>query len=106
MKDTLEKRSSAIEGLTEIEKLGKIQSKTSAPTQLRSKLKKIYNQHGKTYNANTHMGTIYANLKNWTEEAELTANRLEDSKRTVAARIISKRGSPTKPARDSTKINL
>jgi hypothetical protein len=68
----------------QIKDLKKTNSKTSAPANLRKEIKAVYNQHGKNYNANTHLETIYKQLEKWkTANDEGLEHQLREKEKVV-----------------------
>ena len=78
-----------------IKDLEKTESKTAAPTQLRKEIKEIYNRHGKSYNANKHLSTIYKDLADWKEQNNVQKERSLFAKEVIVKSVISKRNRET-----------
>jgi hypothetical protein len=84
--------------MKQIQDLEKTESKTAAPTQLRTEIKKIYSLHGKSYNANKHLKTIYKDLADWKEQNNGQKEKSLFAKELVVKNVIHKRnkGTPKK----------
>jgi hypothetical protein len=78
-----------------IKDLEKTESKTAAPTQLRKEIKEIYNRHGKSYNANKHLSTIYKDLTDWKEQNNTQKERSLFEKELAVKGVIRKRNKET-----------
>jgi hypothetical protein len=76
-----------------IEGLKKTNSKTPVPkvSPLREELKKVYQANGGTYNANSHLGKIYEDLKRFNDINNDKKFRNEYDKGNVVHRVLHKR---------------
>jgi hypothetical protein len=76
-----------------IEGLKKTNSKSPVPkvSPLRDELKKVYAANGKTYNANSHLGKIYEDLKRFNDKSEEDKERNQFEKHMVVRKALYKR---------------
>jgi hypothetical protein len=76
-----------------IEGLKKTNSKTPVPkfSPLREEVKKVYKANGSTYNANSHLGKIYEDLKHFNDINNDQKMRKEYEKQSVVHRVLHKR---------------
>ena len=89
--------------ITKIQSLGKTNSKTKAPEQMRKELNKIYAQHGKNYHANTNLQKVYQQLETWNEDNNALRESKEAERHKVIHTVVGKRTlSPKKAGKNKT----
>ena len=93
LKDLDHKTTVTTDAMGKIEDLNKTNSKTPVPkfSPLREELKKVYKANGHTYNANSHLGKIYEDLKRFNDQNKDNKFKSEYEKETVVQRILHKR---------------